>query len=349
MVGQAIGPVLGGLLNSAWGFRSIFWFLFCFGATVLLLVVALLPETQHGIAGNGTIPLKGLHKPLVYWIRPPKTWTEHGATTSTTTAREKHGAAPPKKLRAIVAQRMIAPLKHVLEKDVAVLLLWGAMIYTAWSMVTSSTATVLLHEFPYLTQWQVGLCFLPNGFGCVLGSISTGYLLDKTFRSVESQYKTERGLDTIDHDVCTDFPFERARLLLMPYYSLAFIVALALYGPSYEFNDLRRYFAANLAASLGLQFFIAFTATAIFNINSTLLVDCFPNGSAGATATNNLFRCLVGAAGVSAIEPLIDAVRIRNAFLILTGIICLFSPLVVVQWKYGQKWRNDRQNRTSRK
>lgn len=27
--------------------------------------------------------------------------------------------------------------------------------------------------------------------------------------------------------------------------------------------------------SLGLQFLIAFTATAIFNLNSTLLIDCF--------------------------------------------------------------------------
>ncbi|KAJ3455600.1 hypothetical protein MRS44_017082 [Fusarium solani] len=153
-------------------------------------------------------------------------------------------------------------------------------------------------------------------------------LLDRAFKRVEAQYKEEHGLDTVNVKLNRNFPFERARLSLMPHFSVAFILSMALYGPSYEFNDLRRHFAVNLVASLGLQFMVAFTATAIFNINSTMLVDCFPEGSAGATATNSLCRCLLGAAGVSVIQPLIDAVKVRNAFLILTGVVTFFAPHV---------------------
>jgi MFS family permease len=318
MISQAIGPVIGGLLNSAWGFRSIFWFLFAFSVLIFITLLLFLPETQRKIAGNGSIPLAGFHKPWSYFCRPPEEW--------------RHGTRPQSpKLEKLSWKKIIEPLMYIFRKDILVLLSWGALVYTIWSMVTSSTTTVLLKTFPDLTQWQIGLCFLPNGVGCVLGSICTGRLMDRAFKRAEAQYKEEHGLKNLDVKAQQDFPFERARLSLMPYFTVIFIVSMALYGPSYEFNDLRRHFAGNLVASLGLQFLIAFTATAIFNINSTILVDIFPENSAGATATNNLCRCLLGAAGVSAIQPLINAIKIRNAFLVLTATAVLFSPLVWVQ------------------
>lgn len=331
MVGQAIGPVIGGLLNSAWGFRSIFWFLFCLSILALALLVVLLPETQREIAGNGSKSLSGLHRPCIFLARPPNV-TGPAATSSPN-------------LRPFKFKKVVQPLAHVFKKDILILLSWGAVVYSLWSMVTSSTTTVLLQTFPRLTQWQIGLCFLPNGIGCVLGSLSTGWLLDKTFKRVEVEYQKQHGLHSIDGKKSKDFPFERARLPLMPYFSFVFIVSLALYGPSYEFNDLRSEFAPNLIASLGSQFILAFTATAVFNINSTMLIDNFPDGAAGATATNNLCRCLLGAVGVSVIQPLIDAVKIRNAFLILAGVAVLFSPLVWVQWKLCEKWRMQRQQK----
>ncbi|KAF3480569.1 uncharacterized protein GIQ15_05916 [Arthroderma uncinatum] len=339
MIGQAVGPVIGGLLNSKWGFRSIFWLLFVQSVIVLLLLLVLLPETQRQLAGNGSIPLSGLHKPLLYYLRPPPSWA------SARTERTPVSKTPRMSLKS-----MLVPLTYVFQKDIFVLLAWGSLVYTIWSMATSSTTTVLLHSFPSLTQWQIGLCFLPNGAGCVLGSIFTGWLLDRTFKRAQSEYKIQHGLpETMNIKNIPEFPIERSRLRYMPYFSVSFIICVALYGPSFELNDLNRYFAANLVASLGLQLMIAFTATAIFNINSTMLVDCFPNGSASATATNNLVRCLVGAAGVSVIQPLIDAVRVRNAFLILTGVVVLFLPLIWVQWKYCGKWRLERTLRETEK
>ncbi|KAF4449074.1 florfenicol exporter [Fusarium albosuccineum] len=189
-------------------------------------------------------------------------------------------------------------------------------------MVTSSTTTALLRGYPFLNEWQIGLCFLPNGFGCVAGSLSTGWLLDKSFKSAEARYRAEHGIDD-EQDVSKKGGFPLV----------------------FEFNDLRRQFTANLAAPLGLQFLIAFTATAIFNINSTLLIDCFPDRPASATALNNLCRCLLGAAGVSAIQPMIDTVKIMKAFLIVTGIVLASTPLVWVEWKWGEKWRREREKK----
>lgn len=334
MSGQAIGPVIGGLLNSKWGFRSIFWMLFVMSTIVLIVLLIFLPETQRRIAGNGSVPLSGLHKPLIYAIKTPSAWSQPQRNSDSPAAER------------MTLKNAFKPMRSIKEKDIAVLLAWGALAYTAWSMVTSSTTTALLYGYPFLNQWEIGLCFLPNGFGCVCGSLVTGWLLDRSFKSAEAQYKLRSGLDAnakvTDRP---DFPYVRARLRLMPYFSAALMFSLALYGPSFEFNDLRKGYRGNLAAPLGLQFLIAFTSTAIFNINSTLLIDCFQRQPASATALNNLCRCLLGAVGVSVIQPLIDVVKIMRAFLVVTGIVALFTPLVWVEWKWGDRWRRDREEK----
>lgn len=337
MTGQAIGPVIGGALNSAWGFTSIFWLLFVFSTVVLLALLTFLPETHRSIAGNGSIPLRGFHKPFAYAFRNPATWRQ----------RNVDELQLPTPREPISLKKAFSPLAYILEKDIAVLLAWGAVAYTAWSMVTSSTATALLRGHPFLNNWQIGLCFLPNGIGCVLGSLSTGHLLDKSFKDAETQYRTHYSTPPSEKNVTgrPNFPLVRARLRFMPYFSLILLFSLGLYGPSFEFNDLHRYFGANLVAPLTLQFMIAFAATAIFNINSTMLVDCFPGRPASATALNNLCRCLLGAAGVSAIQPLIGAVRIMKAFLGVTGAVLLFTPLVWVEWKWGEEWKRERDDR----
>lgn len=45
MLGQAIGPVIGGILSQYLGFRSILWFLTIAGGMSFLSILVLLPET----------------------------------------------------------------------------------------------------------------------------------------------------------------------------------------------------------------------------------------------------------------------------------------------------------------
>lgn len=148
MLGQGIGPVFGGLLTSAWGFRSIFWFLtICAGFSVLFILV-LLPETLPPIAGNGTVPLKGMHKPLIYMVIG-----QVGA---------KEDAKPGVEKSKVTFRTVIAPLRFLMEKDVFVTLFFGSIVYTVWSMVTSST-TPLFQKAYGLNSLEVGLTFLGNG------------------------------------------------------------------------------------------------------------------------------------------------------------------------------------------
>ena len=50
---------------------------------------------------------------------------------------------------------------------------------------------------------------------------------------------------------------------------------------------------------------------------------------------------------MSLTQPLIDSVKIMKAFLIVAGVVALFTPLVWVQWKWGDKWRRQREEKSS--
>lgn len=101
----------------------------------------------------------------------------------------------------------------------------------------------------------------------------------------------------------------------------------------------------HLAVPIILQYLIAFCATGIFTINSALVIDLYPGASASATAVNNLMRCLIGAGGVAAVQPIIDALTPVWTFVLLSGITIALYPLVWIEMKYGQKWRTERQQR----
>jgi MFS family permease len=324
MMGQSIGPVFGGILTQFLGFRSIFWFLFGLGSITLLLILLLLPETLRSIAGNGTLRLAGIYRPLIYMFSPPSDVLIDRDST-------------PKK--ELTLSGVAAPLKFLFEKDVFITLFFGSIVYTVWSMVTSST-TFLFQSHFHLNDLQVGLAFLPNGAGCVAGSYLTGYLMDYDYRVIEAQYRTSKNIPKdmeLNKKDLVDFPIEKSRLRNIWWIVLIFIAATAGYGFSFNLNLI--------AIPLIFQFFIAYTATAVFSLNSALVIDLYPGASASATAVNNLMRCSVGAIGVAVVQIVINEVGAGLSFLAFAVVTAVASPLLVLEWVYGESWRWERRER----
>ncbi|KUJ21783.1 MFS general substrate transporter [Mollisia scopiformis] len=328
MMGQSIGPVFGGIISQYLGFHAIFWFLFGLGGLTLLLILLILPETQRAIAGNGTIRLEGVHRPLIYSFSP---------SSDELLERDR----TPKKKFTI--KSITDPLKLLKEKDVILTLLFGSIVYTVWSMVTSSTTALFQATFK-LNDLQVGLAFLPNGAGTVSGSIIMGKIMDRDYRKMERVYKAEKGIPEstkLNKKDLLDFPLEKARLPQMWWIILLFIVSTALYGFSLELNQI--------AIPLILQYIIAFTATATFTVNSAYIVDLYPGMSASVTAVNNLVRCSVGAFGVAIVQVVIDAIGAGPSFAMFAGITLVMSPMLVLSWFFGQKWRDERREKVMRR
>jgi len=110
---------------------------------VLAAVVLFLPETLRTIAGNGSIELTGIHKPILQMGH----------------SELKH--EPIQSVR-FSWNDILAPFKFLFEKDVFVTLLFGAVVYAVFSMVSASTTSSLKKIYGF-DDVLVGLLFLPNG------------------------------------------------------------------------------------------------------------------------------------------------------------------------------------------
>ncbi|OBR12589.1 major facilitator superfamily transporter [Colletotrichum higginsianum IMI 349063] len=332
----AVGPVLGGVLANFLGFRSIFVFLLALSSAVTLVIVFFLPETMRAIAGNGSLRLRGVYKPLIRYLRKEPDYME-----------DPEG---PVRRKEVTPMTFVEPLRLLAQKDILVNLVFGGVVYTVWSMVTSSTTDLFKMTF-HLSELQIGLAFLPNGFGTIIGSAIAGKLMTRDYLSVEETYKASHGSDATERftggNLPADFPIERARLKRLPWIVLIFVVTTAAYGMSLNFASLtsRRGW---IAVPLVLQFFVAATSNAVFSLNQTLITDLCPGKGASATAVNNLVRCGMGAVGVALAEMFIHSTGPGATFLGLALATVAVGPLAVVHWYWGQSWRASRMEAAER-
>ncbi|KAJ3455789.1 hypothetical protein MRS44_017271 [Fusarium solani] len=323
----AIGPVLGGLLSNFLGFRSIFVFLLILSSLTLAMIVVFLPETMRSIAGNGTLRLRGIYQPLIrkfsqeppYMVDPDQSF----------------------ELPKVTLRTFVEPAKLLKEKDILSSLIFGGVVYAIWSMVTSSTTGLFTENF-HLNEFLLGLTFLPNGLGTIVGSTIIGKLLNRDYAMTEENYKSSHGFKA-NHKFSKkalpdDFPIERARLRNLWWITALFIVSTAGYGWTLSFPSFTSRRGA-IALPLFFQFLIAATSNAVFAVNQTLVSDLCPGRGASSTALNNLVRCTVAAVGVAFIDKMIATLRVGPTFLALGFITLACVPLLTLEWYCGMGWR----------
>jgi MFS family permease len=230
------------------------------------------------------------------------------------------------------------PLKTVhiiMEKDMAVVLLYNALIYTAFYDIMASMPK-LFQEIYHFNDLQIGLCYLPFGCGCALASFVNGRMLDRNYKRVAVQIGFQ--IDRKHGDDLRHFPIERARLeIIWPLLGFGLACVLC-YGWVLEKN-------ANLAAPLILQFLIGLCVNGAFNILSTLVVDLYPQSPSTATAANNLVRCFLGAGGTGIINIMIDHMGSGWCFTFIALVCLVAMPMLLVELKWGPIWREERRVR----
>jgi MFS transporter len=239
-------PFVGGALLQYLGFRSIFHFLVGLSAVVIVLLALFLPETQRKIVGHGTTRLYGICR--------------SGGGNLNDAEVSKELRYRPSKLSFAT---LFKSFRLLAEKH-AVLPVFGGTIYAIWSMITSSTASLFKEEYD-LNEVLIGLAFLPNRLGCILGSLITGKLMDRDYKREAETYlekhnfPADAGLKQQDF---ADFPIQEAKLK-------------SVYIPGSGICDSYR----RIWLYGGMDH------------------HC-PAMSASATAINNLVRCTLGGIGV---------------------------------------------------
>lgn len=335
LVPVAVGPVIGGALAGSLGWRAIFWLLTIYGGCFLIVMLVLLPETLRSKVGNGgrTSPHFFTKYPLAMYQKCTQVKCDP-ATTLT----------PPARTKPI---DVTGPFRILVSKYATPLIVFLAVYYAVWQM--SITAMSSLFEDRYgLSETQVGLTFIANGVGSMVGTLITGKILDKDYQRVKATYEQHSREDGIEHEGITGtqseaaFPLEKARLRLVPIFSIIQCLSIIPFGWCIQFPN-----QVPIAIPIISTFITGWTVVSTQSVIMTYLVDIFSDRSAAASASLNLARCLFAAGGTSFIMPMINGIGVGWAFTVCVIVQLMALSGVFVTWKFAGKWRLEAEQKRS--
>ena len=197
-----------------------------------------LPETLRAIVGDGSISAG--------WI-----YTHPISIINRHRRMEESNERPPRKA-------FRNPLLMFTYPDVLILLFFNGTIYAVMYGVTASLSVIFERVYPYLSQTDIGLCFLASGGGMLVGSLVSGKFMDSYYRKIRDDLIRQSRTDSEEHidpraiEKDPSFPIEKARLHVLPGVLFVYIACVVGYGWALQSR-------ATIALPLILQFISKFS------------------------------------------------------------------------------------------
>ncbi|ODQ64454.1 MFS general substrate transporter [Nadsonia fulvescens var. elongata DSM 6958] len=330
LLGNCFGPLIGGGLTQSLGWRSMFWFLAIYSGSTMVVFMLVFPETKRSMCANGSVV--------------PKRWYNIAPTLHLGPLKSYLVTEPDEELKEEMkkATRKINPFQtFMLAKEIEVLMILipNAMFYTAWFMALTAQSTKLSSEYGFSTV-KIGLSYLSNGAGCVVGSIASGKLMNLYYAILHKKYMGALPKGAAPNPA--HFPIHRARLLLTFFFCLGQVVATIIFGWTIQYKV--HYIVPILSV-----FLMSLASTSFLNCSSTLLVDLFPTESASAAGCVNLTRCLTAAVGIAVQDKMMTAMGVGGCFTLVAGLCALSYGCVGVALKMGPRWSAKRFQKSNEK
>lgn len=305
LIGQGFGALVGSGIIDRWGWRGVFVFLAIGSGLGLILASVVLPETNRSIVGNLSIPPTRAWNKLPIVLMPffKKRLTNDQST-----------------LRQASKLDFFAPLKILIQKEVIIALLPGGFLFAGWTMSLTTLSTTLEKYYGY-SIGHIGLCYLAPGMGTLVGSIATGRIIDYVYKRKKLAYDEEYGALPVENRPKFNILETRMHLALVPgTIAMAFFIV---FGWCFQKR-------VSIVPILISTFFISLCCVSFMACVNTLLVDMFPSQGSGATSCMNLVRCLLAAAGVGALQSMVDSIGEGGTYTLMAGFICGSTTLLYI-------------------
>jgi MFS family permease len=315
-MGPALGPLIGGLLNQFLGWRSIFWFLTIYGGVMLLVYVVFMPETCRNVVGNGSLPPQPWNRPLIQYLKLRRETSTEAEIPSERSSKKRPG--------------LLSSLPILAEKESFLILFFGSIVYAGYMIIITGLPQQLASTYKY-NSVQVGLCYLPIGFGPLLIRPVIGRLMDANFR----RHARKLGIEMVSNrqQNIDNFPVERARLEI----SLSFVYLSSASIIPYGWLMTLRH--PPLPAVLVLLFIMGLCTSAMNQPLAALIIDINPDRAASSTAAFNLIRCSLAAGAVGLVNLMLDSLgrgwtSTMIAFIWVGMSVCWWAVII-----FGPRWR----------
>lgn len=164
------------------------------GAIALFAVFFFVPETLRSLVGNGSI----------YANPTPSQCIKRRLSKETT--RQPKARCPHKKL-----PNFLEPFLVLRYPDISISLVINGLFTSIMYCFMTTTPTHFTTIYG-LNELQVGLCYLPYGLGCVIGSLVSGRLLNRDFRAIARKQGIAPDEIKKSGKLALDYPIHRARL-----------------------------------------------------------------------------------------------------------------------------------------
>jgi hypothetical protein len=132
------------------------------------------------------------------------------------------------------------PLLMFAYPEVFILLIFNGTYYAVLYGVTASLSVIFEKIYPYLTETDLGLCFLAIGGGMFFGTWISGKLCDAYYRKIrddlvrQARSNSEKDIDPKAVEQDPSFPIEKARLQILPCIMFVYMACVIGYGWSLQ-------------------------------------------------------------------------------------------------------------------
>ncbi|KAF4496956.1 multidrug resistant [Fusarium agapanthi] len=299
LLGPCIGPLAGGYMVEAIGWRWVFWLIAILTGFIAALCYFAAPET---------------YAPTLLRAKAAKLMKETG-NQDLYSILDKDGLTPKQRLSNASIRPMRMLFTHL---PVFILSLYVAIVYGVLYLMFSTFTFVFAQQYGFGTG-TIGLAYLPTGIGMLFGTMTFGVMTDVVIKK-----KIEQNGKTV--------PEDRLPIWMTLPSGLLIVGALFWYGWAADQN------VHWIVPMIGVALF-CFGLMGIMMCLQTYLVDAYITYAASVVAAMTVLRSLAGALLPLAGLSMYDDLGLGWGNSILAFLALVLVPVPVIFFLYGPKIR----------